>query len=459
MTTKLHISYRQIILLSLPLILGSAGQNIIALSDSIFLFYKSKEDFAAIGFIGVFYLVITAIGYGFSKGGQILIARRMGEGKPEEVGRNFFDMLYFELILALLMFLFMRFGCPHFFKLFVKSKVIYDKSLIFLRYRAWGVFFSYAGLALISMYTGVARTRFILIDTLILGILNLMLCYVLVFGKFGMPDMGIGGAALASSIAEMVAFICFVIYIFFDKKADIYHLFTPRKLHFHTIREQMTISIPSVVQPVVGLGSWFVFFSYVENYLGVTELAVTNLVRLLYLFLSIPSWGFASSVNTLVGNVMGQRDFNNVVPTIWKTAKLCLIVTLALAIPILLFPMQILEPLFRRTGEIDLLHDAQPMFGVLLIILMLFSIGSVFFNALAGLGAAFFGLLLQFVGAVFYLVFIHIILTYTTGGLPWAWSAEIFYWIIILGATLLYLKTHRWKKKFTAKLSSTTNVS
>ena len=88
--TQLKISYRQIFALSLPLILGSAGQNIVALSDSAFLYYKSEEDFAAIGFVGVFYLVIAAIGYGFSKGGQVMIARRMGEGKPEEVGRNFF---------------------------------------------------------------------------------------------------------------------------------------------------------------------------------------------------------------------------------------------------------------------------------------------------------------------------------------------------------------------------------
>ena len=124
MTTKLKITYRQIFSLALPLILGSAGQNIVALTDSMFLFYKSEEDFAAIGYVGVFYLVIAAIGYGFSKGGQVMIARRMGEGKPEEVGRNFFDMLYFELALALLMFLFMQFGCPYFFKLFIKSPVM-----------------------------------------------------------------------------------------------------------------------------------------------------------------------------------------------------------------------------------------------------------------------------------------------------------------------------------------------
>ena len=444
MITKLHITYRQIFNLAIPLILGSAGQNIVALSDSAFLYYKSVDDFAAIGFVGVFYLVIAAIGYGFSKGGQVMIARRMGEGKPEEVGRNFFDMLYFELALAFLMFLIMQFGCPILFKYLIKSQVIYDKSLEFLQYRSWGVFFSYGGLAMIALYTGVARTKFIMIDTAIMGILNIVLCYVFVFGKWGAPEMGIGGAALASTLAEGVAFLFFIIYMYFDKKAEAYHLFTPRKVDLSIIKQQMLIGVPSVAQPVVGLGSWFIFFSIVENRMGVPELAITNLVRMVYLFLSIPSWGFASSINTLVSTVIGQRNFEKVMPTIWKTAKLCLLVTMIFALPILLFPNYFIEPLLKRTGDDTLIAQAVPVFHVLIVILAIFSIGSIYFNALASTGAAFLGLMLQFVSAILYLLFIHFILSYTNGGLPWAWVGEIVYWSIIMGVTIWYLKSNKW---------------
>jgi putative MATE family efflux protein len=444
-SSKLQITYREIFTLAMPLILGSAGQNIVALSDSAFLYYKSEEDFAAIGFVGVFYLVIAAIGYGFSKGGQVMIARRMGEGKPEEVGRNFFDMLYFELALALLMFLFMQFGCPYFFKFLVKSPIIYEKSLEFLKYRSWGVFFSYGGLAMISLYTGVARTKFIMIDTAIMGVLNLILCYILVFGKFGAPQMGIGGAALASTIAEGIAFVMFVVYMYFDKKAEEYHLFKPRKVDLNIIKQQMRIGIPSVAQPVVGLGSWFIFFSIVEKNMGVRELAITNLVRMVYLFLSIPSWGFASSINTLVSFVIGQKEFDKVMPVILKTAKLCLGVTMTIALPILLFPTYFIEPLLKRTGEDVMLQEAIPVLHILIIILAIFSAGSVYFNALASTGAAFMGLILQFVCAILYLIFIHFVVSYTKGGLALAWSAEIFYWVIIMGVTVWYLKSNRWQ--------------
>ena len=179
-----------------------------------FLYYRSEADFASIGFIGVFYLVVAAIGYGFSRGGQIIIARRMGENRVGEVGRTFYAMLYFELGLAIVMFLFMQFGCYYFFQLIIDSPVIFAKSLEYLEYRSWGVFFSYVGVAIIALYTGVARTGFIIVDTLILAVVNIILNYALIFGKWGFPEMGIAGAGLASTIAEVIAFIVFVTYIF-----------------------------------------------------------------------------------------------------------------------------------------------------------------------------------------------------------------------------------------------------
>jgi Na+-driven multidrug efflux pump len=298
---------------------------------------------------------------------------------------------------------------------------------------------------MIALYTGVARTKFIMIDTGLMGILNIVLCWILVFGKFGFPEMGIGGAALASTIAEGVAFLGFVIYMKFDKEAEAYHLFKPRKVDFNLIRQQMRISIPSVAQPVVGLGSWFIFFSFVESYMGVRDLAITNLVRMVYLFLSIPSWGFASSINTLVSNVIGQGDFDSVMPTIWKTAKLCLAVTMALALPILLFPYQFLEPILRQTGEAELITDAVPIFRVLIAILVVFSIGGVYFNALASTGAALFGLGLQLACAILYLIFISVVVGQVKGGLTLAWSAEFVYWSMILAVTVWYLRSGKWQ--------------
>jgi putative MATE family efflux protein len=439
---QLKTTYRQILSISTPIMIGSAVQNVIALTDSVFLYYLSERDFAAIGFVGVFYLVVAAIGYGFSRGGQIMIARRMGERNPGEVGRTFYSMFYFEFGLALVMFLFMQYGTYYFFSLFLNSEIIFEKSLEYLEYRSWGVFFSYTGVAIIALYTGAARTLFIVVDTFVLAGVNIALNYGLIFGHWGLPAMGIGGAGLASTIAEIVAFIVFVVYILFDKEAPKYRLFHLPKIDLALIRQQYRLALPIVAQAFVGLGSWFVFFGIVEN-LGERELAITNLARMVYLVLSIPCWGFASGVNTLVSNFIGQQKRQAVIPIIWKTAKLSWMVTMLFTLPVILFPHQLLYPLLG-SEDMSLITDAQPIFYVLAGILTCFSIGGVFFNGLAGTGATYYGLKIQTICAIGYIIYIYVEVNFTSGGLAWAWAAEIFYWLAMTALTVYYLRTRRW---------------
>ncbi|MEO6690939.1 MAG: MATE family efflux transporter, partial [Saprospiraceae bacterium] len=184
---------KKLFLLSLPVMLGSAGQNLIALTDSIFLYHSNEHDFAAIGIVSVFYLIISSIAYGFSKGGQIVIARKYGERAPEIVKKYFYTLCFFELVLGLFVFITLRFYPAQILGLFIDSEVILARSLEFLHYRIYGLIFSYVGLAFFALYMGLSKSRIILINTIFLGSCNVILCYVFVFGKFGFTGMGIAG--------------------------------------------------------------------------------------------------------------------------------------------------------------------------------------------------------------------------------------------------------------------------
>jgi putative MATE family efflux protein len=442
---RLDVTYRQIWNISAPIMLGSAAQNVIALSDAVLLYHKGETEFAAIGFVGVFYITIAAIGYGFSRGGQIMIARRMGEGKPETVGHTFHAMLYFELMLAVIMWAFMRFCTPWFFELFLdKSPEVYQKSLEYIHYRSYGIFFSYAGMALVSLYTGIARTSIILYDTLILAVINLILNYGLIFGKWGFPEMGIGGSGLASSIAEGVAFGVFVIYMIFDQKNRVLNVFTLPTPDLKLNRQQLSISLPMVAHSALGQGSWMFFFGMVENY-GERTLAISNLARTVYLLLSIPLWGFSAGVNTLVSNLIGQARQKEVIPAALKTAWLCWVVSMCLAVPILFAPETLLYPLLGKE-DMSLIGETKPIFKLMLLILSLSTFGSVFVNALAGTGATAFGLRLQFVCITFYILYIYFVVNVMQVGILWVWAAESWYWILMICMVVWYLWSHKWKE-------------
>lgn len=423
--------------------IGSAAQNVIALSDSVFLYHVSAADFAAIGFVGVFYLIIMAIGYGFSRGGQILVARQCGKVNYRKAGGYFYSMLYFEVLLAIIFFLFIVLACPYLFKLFVETPVVYQKSLEYLSFRVYGVIPAFIGVSLIAFYTGIARTRIILYDTVVLIVVNVVLNYGLIFGKWGLPEMGIAGAGLASSLAEFIALIVFSIYMFFDKGLRRFRLLKVPKVDWESLRGLFKIGSPIVAQAVVGLGSWFFFFAIIEN-MGERELAISNLARVVYLLLSIPCWGYSVGVNTLVSNFIGQGQPDLVLEAIKKTMTICVGSTLLIALPVLIFPQYLLYP-FLGSDDMSMFVEAQPIFYILFVILTLFAIGGVYFNGMVGTGATVESLYIQALCAFFYLVLIYIMVNFFNIGLVAAWTIEVMYWIPLIYLVHKYMVRRKWQ--------------
>ena len=421
--------------------IGSAVQNLITLTDTIFLGRVGKIELGAIGLVGVFYLMIASIGYSFSKAGQIMVARRVGSKKLDEIGPIYYSMLAFALSLALVLFLFMQFGASFFFGLFINNKDIYTACIAYLDYRSFGIFFSYAGVIIVALYTGVARTQVIIYNAVVLGIVNTILNYGLIYGKWGFPEMGIAGAGLASTVSEGIAFSVFIVYMVWDKKNRLYGLFKFPRIDLTIIKLQLKLSTPIVLQSVVGMGSWFIFFVIVED-MGETELAISNIMRAVYLLFMIPCWGFASSVNTLVSNLIGKNKLEEVFWVTTQTAILCFSVTMICALALFLFPDIILR---IGTDNPDLIEQSLRLTGVLTAILALFSVGAIFFNGLVGTGATNQALMLQIVCVVFYLIYIYVVVHLIGCSLETAWMAEFYYWIISLATSVWYLWSARWK--------------
>ena len=234
------------------------------------------------------------------------------------------------------------------------------------------------------------------------------------------------GPGLASTIAEYVALAIFVVYMLLDKKNRVFDIISLPRYNPLIIREIFSLSLPIVAMSVVGLGSAFVFFGLVENF-GERALAVTNIVRIAYLILSVPAWGFCTGINTLASYFVGRGERENVLIVLRKTAWLCLGLTTLLILPLLAFPNQVLYPILgdERAYLIEL---AYPVFWVLWGILVSFSFGSIYFNGLIGAGETTLALKIQSAIALLYVVLIFVVVRSGWGTLVLAWSVEIVYW-------------------------------
>jgi putative MATE family efflux protein len=436
-------SYRQILSVSLPIMLGSATQNIIVLSDNVFLYNYDQLDFAAIGIVGSFYLIISSIGFGFSRGGQILMARKYGEKSLNLIGKYFQSLIFFELAMAIIIFALIHYFAEPLFRALLESEDIISRCLVYLEYRSYGIFFSFVGVSLIALYTGVARNSFILYDTILLAVSNVVLNYIFVFGKFGVPEMGIKGAAIASTLAEAIAFFAFVIYLYFDKQNRPYKLFSFAGLSWSSIKTNFEISFPILAQSVLSIGAYFFFFAWIENR-SQEELKISNLIRNVYLILTIPSWGYSTGINTIVSYFIGMSKRQAVEPITQKTSLLNIFTTVLLAAPILIFPTFFLSPLYGGEGGIELIEKSKPLMLLLIPILALYSIGSIYHNSIIGTGHTRTALWIQTIVTVFYLVYCYIVIKILNLSLIAAWSGEFVYWGALLMFSVFYLKSKKW---------------
>ncbi len=436
-------TYKNIWGIAAPIMLFQFVQNAIGFTDTIFLGRVGLVEMSACGIMAIYYLIFVMIGFGISRGAQILIARRAGEEKYGEIGNVTDHLFLFEIGMATFLFAFLHLASSYIVPWFIQSPEILEAGWEYLRYRSYGIFFSLLAFVLLAMYSGLGKTTAITYVTVTLALVNIFLNYALIFGKFGFPEMGIGGAGLASAIAEGVSAVVGLIYLYFDPLRHKIQLFKSRKINWTLMKRMTILSTPLVLQFLVGLGGWFVFFTFLENY-GQQALAISVVIRWLYSFFMIPGIGAASSVNTLVSNSMGKDQFVQAILGMKRSVLFSFIATFLLAAVLFIFPEAIAN-IF--TDDAGIISETPKLYPVLASILLVSSVSTVVFNGLMGTGATSVSLIIELVAVVLYLSYAYVIINVWEKSLGMAWFSEFLYWGFLLLFTLIYFYFGNWKKK------------
>ena len=206
---------KQIWSVSYPILLSLLAQNVINVTDTAFLGHVNEVALGASAMGGLFYICIFTIAFGFSTGSQIVIARRNGEGRYTDVGPVMMQGVMFLSFMALLLFGLTKAFGGSIMRLLVSSEAIYDETMVFLDWRIYGFFFSFVNVMFRALYIGITRTKVLTINAVVMALTNVVLDYVLIFGKWGFPEMGVKGAAIASVLAEASSILFFLIYTYF----------------------------------------------------------------------------------------------------------------------------------------------------------------------------------------------------------------------------------------------------
>lgn len=421
---------------------GVFVQSIILFVDSAFLSRVDPIAFDAAGNAGLLYITFFMMANGLSEAGQIIIARREGEGKKNEVAR-----VWRHLILTLIVVSFLMFGCiqllsQYVLKALVQSADIGNNITAFLDIRSYGIFFAILTAGFNAFYIGTGRSSVLFYNTAIVSVVNIVLDYILIFGHWGFPAMGIEGAAWATLLAEVSACGFIVCYSYFNKANKKYFLFARLKWEFKRVLNLLKVGLPLMAQGFLGVGSWTVFFMLIEQ-MGEHDLEASQIVHKLYFLALIPIIGFAATTKTYVSFLMGEGKEELVIPIARK------ILLISLTCVVLLCHGMVLYPEFW-IGIVDnnpLVSDsAKAILLVLIGSIFLHAVSSVLLNILSGSGMTHRVMLIEFITMFSYLSLSYLMVKVWQKNIVWVWSMEYVYFVSIFVLSFLFVRQGKWKK-------------
>ena len=400
---KTKYTYKQIWTIAYPILISLIMEQLIGMTDTAFLGRVGEIELGASAIAGVYYLAIFMMAFGFSVGAQILIARRNGEGNYKEIGPIFYQGIYFLVVVAAILFTLSIVFSPFILKNIISSPHIYDAAESYIHWRVYGFFFSFVGVMFRAFFVGTTQTKTLTLNSIVMVLSNVVFNYILIFGKFGFPQLGIAGAAIGSSLAELVSVIFFIIYTWKRIDCKKYALNILPKFQSRTLKRILNVSVWTMIQNFVSLSTWFMFFLFVEH-LGERSLAIANIIRNVSGIPFMIAMAFAATCGSLVSNLIGAdmpdlRDAS--IPSLWV---LC-------AAYVVLVP------------------------------------ANVYFQSVSGTGNTRTALAMELCVLTIYVAYATYFILYLKMDIAFAWTTESVYGIFILLFCYWYMKKGNWQKK------------
>jgi putative MATE family efflux protein len=440
---KVSITNRQILSIALPITFALIVPQINFITNNIFLGKLGEKELGNAGIVGVFHLILMVIGNGLNNALQSLISRRASEENLTGISKLMAQGIRISLQFAVAGILFTWWIAPLLLKPFIKPEN-FEAEMAFLRIRCLGLPFLYLFQMGNAFLVGTLHSRYLMIGFIVESACNILFDYVFIFGHWGMPQLGFNGAAFASVLAEAVGFITVVLVIYKKGLKKRFSLFQSFAYEKESTKKILTMSAPLILQYLISLTTWLIFFVMIEQGYTERDKAISQVMRNIFGVTGIFVWAFASTTNTMVSNLIGQKKSHQVIYALKRIMLLSFGTCFIMAALLNLFP-QVFFRLFSNKQEFAL--AAIPVMRVVSVGMLFMSFAVVWLNALTGTGQTKMNLMVEIFAIVFYCIYNWFIIRVWHLSIQWAWGNEIVYWITTFLVSFIFMMRGKWKEK------------
>jgi len=308
MTKTQH--YKTTIKLALPVIIGQLGQIMVSVADSIMVGQLGTIQLAAAAFANSIFIVVLVFGMGLAYGLTPLVATAAGMNRTHIQGALLRQSFYLNILVALGLSGIMLGSMPLFQFLGQEPEVIEQAKNYYLILSAT-VLPIMLYLSFKQFAEGLADTRTAMVISIACNIVNVGLNYILIYGHWGIPDLGLEGAGIATFIARIIMLVAMAYYVLNAKKFDRYKLTLKfQKARKKVLRKLLSVGIPTGLQYLFEVSAFSVA-AILAGMISAEALAAhqiaINIASVTYMAAS----GLGAAATVRVGNQAGAGDYTN----------------------------------------------------------------------------------------------------------------------------------------------------
>lgn len=431
---------RQLILFSLPLVLGNLLHTLYNLVDmAVVGQFVGSAGLSAVSTAGQITMLLYSLGIGLGCGGQILIAQQVGARDKKGIRVTFGTCFTFTILIALVVTaLGIAFNKPM-LRLMNTPEEAWTDAVEYMFWCCLGVPFTYLNGGLSALLRGMGDAKhptwFVAAAAAANVVLDLLLVAVL--------DMRAAGAAIATSISQLLGCACCIAYLYknreqlgFDFRRESF------RMNPQTLRTILKLSAPLALQ-VIFINVSMIFINAWINTYGVVASAVNGIGSKLYSFVTIVTNATETAVATFAGQNLAAGNQARVRRCMGVSQLCCLVFAALMALISLTLPREVFSLFTRETAVLDMAPDYMRIQIVMYFSFALMSTPIGFIN---GLGHVNLNLLIALVDGVVARVGLSLLLAGPLGLHGYWWGSALAGYVSVVWGWLYYF-SGRWKTR------------
>lgn len=327
---------RAIFLLSVPMVLEMIMESIFAIVDIFFVSKLGADAVATVGITESFITIVYSIAIGLSTATTAIVARRIGEKNHKGASIAAFQAIISGFAISLIIAI---------------PGIIYSSEMLLLMGASEELVGSYSGYTTIMLGGNMVIMLLFIINAVFrssgdaaismrvlwfANILNIILDPCLIFGIGPFPELGIIGAAIATTIGRGLAVI-YQFYLLFSGKHRVKLTLDSLVIDFKVLVRLLRLSLGGIFQTLIATSSW-VFLVRIISVFGSEVIAGYTIGIRIIIFALLPSVGISNASATLVGQNLGANEPERAEKSVWATGKINMVFLGLVSIIFIAFP-------------------------------------------------------------------------------------------------------------------------